>query len=384
MRRFLAIMLTILYQMGIGMSIVSDQAPSENIGAPSSDSYTQQQLVSRNPWDMVIIDNKLYLGGGDFGDNTGPVDIYCYDLNTEQWSVSGTLNDEAIGKFVAVGEQIYAPGFDSKAGTWDFGNFHWLEDGKWHTNSTLPDAVHNFDVAEFNGKLFFAIGTANAKTSPVKVSSDEGETFQDVSFYKNGINVFDDPKWGFTRVYDFFVIDDAFYCMFISITDGKADTYDFYKYENDAFQYISNNEDINFAAIQLKQVPIAAKATYKGQCYIASGYLNRTTDFTSCQWIELPYGELALDLLIDNDVLYVLSGIKNEDGYSMRIYAYVYNSFFFPVTSFECNNMPLSFVKHGNTFYIGLSHWGTDEDLSGTVYKIEVPQTKLDLINDCL
>lgn len=372
MRRLILIILAILYELGLCAGITSDQQPSEYIGTPSTESYTEKQTLSRTPWDMVLIDDKIYLGGGDYTGNTGPVDIWCYDISTKQWTISGTLNDEAIGKFITIGDRVYAPGFDSKGGTWDYGNYHWMENGQWHTNETLPDAVHNFDITQYDGKLFFALGTDTQEDSPVKISIDDGLTFQDVQFYKADVNILSSDEFDYSRVYDFFTIDDALYCMLLTVKDGAAQTYDFYKYQNDAFYYISNNKDIGLNIKAIKQEPISSKVQYKDRYYIAAGYLSRTKDFTSSEWLVLPQGELAIDLLVDDDRLYILSGNTDGEKYTVRIYSYIYNSFFFPIASFESQSIPVSFVKNGNAFYVGLSNHGNDETAAGSIYEVHV------------
>ena len=383
MRRLIAIALTILYQIGISAGFVSDSVPTENMGIPSEDAYTQAQITSRVPWDMVISDDKLYLGGGDYGANTGPVDIWCMDLSTKEWSVSGSLNDEAIGKFITVGERVYAPGFDAKNSTWEYGNYHWLEKGVWNTNPLLPDAVHNFDIIQYEDQLFFAIGTGNAATSPVKKSSDDGATFSDVSFIKNGTSLFDNSQFDFTRVYDFFLTDQGLYCMLLAVTDGVAPSYDFYHYSDDAFHFISTHSQIKLNIKSMKQEPISSKVTYKGSCYIAAWYLSRTSDFQTVEQIVLPRNEVAIDLLVDHDRLYVLSAELKDEYCTVRIYAYIYNSFFYPVASFDASNLPASFVKYNNTFYIGLNKRGYDKDIAGSIHQVTVPELTIQLLEDC-
>ncbi len=384
MRRFIMVLLAILYQIGIGTGISSDNVPSTDLGTPASESYTDAQTTSLVPWDMIIVDNTLYLGGGDYGANTGPVDMWCCDLSTGQWTISGTLNDEAIGKFIKIGDRVYAPGFDSKAGTWEYGNYHWLENGQWYTNDTLPEAVHNFDIAEFEGMLFFALGTGNGTDAPVKASSDNGETFIDIPFYIDGVNIFELDQYDYTRVYDFFEVNNALYCMLLRVQDNKAQAYEFYKYESDGFHFVSRGDQIGLNIKMLKQEPISAKATYQGSCYIAAGYLTRTTDFQAAEQLVLPHNEIAVDLLIDNDRLYVLCAETSDVGCTVRIYAYVYNSFFCPVAAFESDNLPASFAKDGCSFYIGLNRHGYNKDIIGSIHKLTVSEQTLQLIEDCM
>lgn len=384
MRKLAAIILVILTQLGLYCGISANTSEEQDLGIPSSESYTIEEAVSRVPWDMIIVNNKLYLGGGDFGDNTGPVDVWCCDLTTKEWYISGTLNDEAIGKFITINDRVYAPGFDAKSYNWSLGNYHWLENDQWYTNNTLPDAVHNFDVTEFDGKLFFALGTGNNTVSPVKYTTDSGQTYIDVPFYKDGNNIITDNCFDYSRVYDFFIIDEQLYCMFLAVHNNSANTYDFYKYKDEAFYYISSHDQVGLKIKQLKQEPIASKITYKGQCYIAAGYLNRTTDFESSEQLLPPQGEFAVDLLVDDDILYLLCFTHNGENYITRIYTYVYNSFFFPIVSFDSANFPTSFAKNGNTFYVGANFQGDDPSFAGSIYEVTIQDLTMQLIKDCL
>lgn len=383
MRKLLAIIAVILYHMAMNSGLTSDSKRTTSRGNPSEESYTVKQATSRVPWDMIIEDGKLYLGGGDYNDNTGPVDIHTLDLTTNEWSVSGTLNDEAIGKFVRIGDRIFAPGFDSK-GANSTGNFYWLESGQWQENNTLPGAAHNYDIIEHDGKLMFAIGTWTGANAPVQATEDNGLTFYGVPFYKDGINIIEENCFDFMRVYDFFVTENGLYCIFTSATDGKSQYYEFFRYDNGAFYFESTHKDAGIRIKTIKQEPISSEVTFRGQCYLAAYYLSRTTDFKTFEELPLPKNEIAVDLLVEDDQLYILCAQTKEKTCDVRVYAYVYNSFFYPLLSFESENLPISFVKNGNDFYIGLGKQGYDDYATGSVISVSVPALTMTLIKDCI
>ena len=382
MRRILAIIAVILYHLAMSRGFTSDKKETTNIGKPADQSYSPKQVISRTPWDMIVDNGKLYIGGGDYNDNTGPVDVYCMDLETKEWSVSGTLNDEAIGKFVRINDIVYAPGFDSK-GSNSFGNFYWLEDGQWQENRSIPGAAHNYDIVTYDNKLMFAIGTWTGGTSPVKASEDHGQSFYDIPFYKDNINILESTEIHFMRVYEFFVNDNGLYCIFISSTDSSTQYYEFYKYENEAFHFVSTHKDANIRIKAIKQEPIAAELFYEGKSYIAAHSLSRTSDFITSEELILPKNEIAIDLLIDDDILFVLCAELKEDHCYTRVYAYVYNSFFYPLLSFESENIPISFAKNNNNFYIGVGQKGFDTEIIGSVLTVTVPELTLHLLKDC-
>ncbi len=383
MRKLFAIIAILLYHIGINCGFVSDNRQTANVGNPAENSYTVKQAKSRAPWDMIIEDGKLYIGGGDYNDNTGPVDIHTMDLITNEWSVSGTLNDEAIGKFVRIGDRVYAPGFDAK-GAKSSGNFYWLEDGQWQENTSLPNAAHNYDIIEYDGKLMFAIGTWTGSVSPVKASNDGGNSFYDIPFYKDDVNIIAENDFDFTRVYDFFVTEKGLFCVFMSTTEGKSQYYEFFEYKDGAFHFVSTHIDTGIKIKALKQEPISSEVTFQGQCYIAAYHLSRTVDFKTIEKLVLPRDEIAVDLLVEGDQMYVLCAEPGDKTCTVRIYAYVYNSFFYPLLSFESQNLPISFAKDGCSFYIGKGQQGFNDDATGSVITVSVPELTLELTQDCL
>lgn len=383
MKKILAIIAVILYHLAMTSGLISDKKQTTPVGTPSEDSYSVEQATSRTPWDMIIENGKLYIGGGDYNANSGPVDVYCMDLSTKEWTVSGTLNDESIGKFVRIGERVYAPGFDAK-GAKSSGNFYWLQDGQWLENNSIPGAAHNYDIVEHDGKLMFAIGTWTATNSPVQATEDHGETFYDIPFYKDNVNITENNDFQFMRVYDFFINDHGLYCIFMSTSDSTVKYYEFFKYESGAFHFVSNHIDSGFRIKAIKQEPIAAELNFQGQSYIAAYYLSRTADFKTFEQLVLPKNEIAVDLLTDGDQLYVLCADLKEQSCDVRIYAYVHNSFFYPVASFESENIPVSFEKNGNDFYVGIGTKGFDDDITGSIFTISIPTLTMQLIKDCI
>lgn len=370
MRKLLSIILVLLYQLGISTGLTSDHTEPSNNGVPSAESYTEKQAKSKVPWDMIIQDGHLYIGGGDYNDNTGPVDIHYMDLSNGQWSISGTLNEEAIGKFIRIDDRIYAPGFDAK-GAKSTGNFYWLENGQWHENTSIPNAAHNYDIIKYDNKLLFATGTWNGNHSPVQASDDHGITFYDIPFYKDNINIIEEYNFDYTRVYDFFVSENGLFCIFIPVVSGKSTGYEFYQYIDHAFHFVSAQSDTDIQIIPLKQEPISSEITFEGYTYIAAYHLSRTKDFKTTEKITLPRNEIAIDLLIDNNNLYVLCAETENTSCSVRIYRYIYNSFFYPVASFESENLPISFAKYENRFYIGLGKQGFNDEAIGTIITVE-------------
>ena len=54
------------------------------LGVPTQSRYSEG-VSARSPWDMAIFGDKLYIGSGDYDKNSGPVDMWCYDIKNGTW-----------------------------------------------------------------------------------------------------------------------------------------------------------------------------------------------------------------------------------------------------------------------------------------------------------
>jgi hypothetical protein len=125
---------------------------------------------------LQIFDGKLYLGHGDWGENSGPTDIWCYDLHKKEFVKQGQIEDEAAEHFRIINGKLYVPGMDPQE-DWRFGNFYRLEGGKWVKHRTLPNAVHNFDMVGV-GRSLFALTTDDKIRAGLLESTDDGKSWK--------------------------------------------------------------------------------------------------------------------------------------------------------------------------------------------------------------
>lgn len=332
---------------------IADKAPGfYELGIPSAKSYSDFYVNARNPWDMIVENGKLYIGGGDFDLNTGPADIWVYDIKTEKWSNSGTVQDEQVGRFIRIGDKIIAPGIDPRYDP-ENGRCYILNNGKWETFYDVPDAVHTFDIIEFNGKLFFGIGTNDySKKTPIKVSSDGGKNFADVTVYYEGVPVPEMDGCVCLRTTDFFVANGELYCLLVA-NNGKYHEYRYFKYDGESFQYHSKfGPNKSFSNWQRSR--IGEKVTVGEYCFLTTGYLYKTKDFTETTEVPSPYNSepdqhtlialetpdkgFVMDLLTEENQetgatdLYVLSSTKDN---KTTIWKYVSDTEFKEIYSFD-------------------------------------------------
>lgn len=356
--KILMLIMTILQMFQNQLGIDSGRHATD-LNSPTIKAYSKGQWKARSVWDMVLDNGVLYVGSGDYGTNAGPVDIWAYDIGTEEWSSAQTVNGEAISRFVSLEDKIVAPGIDPRS-SWEYGDYYILSQGQWRAFDQLPLAVHNFDIASFGGRMFFGLGTEDDLASPVLVSENGTSDFTQVPFYKNDAPVLGNGDYSFTRVYDFFVLEDTLYCLFAPCREDTGYSYEIYRFTGERFEFVSNLKDAQLHLTAIKQVPIAGKVCVGKTCYIACGNLYTTSDFVSFTQVQLPNGGYVTDLLTEPvgatglEVVYVLSSAATEDGnYRTTIYALAPDGTAVPLVEYTASCLALSFVKAGNGFYVG-------------------------------
>ena len=351
------------------------------IGNPSAQQYTEKNAVSRNPWDMAVYGGKLYVGAGDYDQNTGPAKVSEYSISKRSWKLSASLPDEQISRFKLIDGVLYAPGIDPKS-DWSTGNLYYNDTKKWQTLSNIPDAVHLFDVVKFGDKIFYGIGTANDTIAPVKVSSDQKQ-YTDVYFYKGEQKLTEQNQFGYLRAYDFFILNRELYCAVHHPLKNGQNTGEFgnggiYRYDGTAFRYHAPYYSDALQTKFVAYVPLPASETLGNQVYLAAGYLYKTQDFINYTEIKMPDESTVVDILQENGKLYILSKLQLSDG-TFRTTVWRLEEQPVLIYSFDFGLGGMSFAKDGSTFYVGIGEveeeiYKTKKDLIGTVIEIKNAQ----------
>jgi len=138
--------------------------------------------------------SRLYLGYGDFSENTGPITGVAYDVRQARFEAREPLETEEILDFQLHAGQLFAAELDPR-GHEALGSVLRLDAGSgdsWRAMPDIPGAVHTFGMAEFGGELFVGTGSVEGGTARVAVTSDAGETWRDS-------HVTESPPGAFTR-----------------------------------------------------------------------------------------------------------------------------------------------------------------------------------------
>ncbi len=336
------------------------------LSIPLSGYYTEGTF-SRCALDIEICDDRLYVGSGDYDKNAGPVNIFYYDIKNKKWVNDGLLEDEEISRFYIFNGKLTAAGIDPKA-AWDYGNFYVRQKNGWQTYTNIPGAIHNFDMAQFDGKLFAGLGV-KAGEFPAAVSSDNGKSWQQVPFYRNG-TLLDKEINATVRVYDLFTHKNKLYAHY-RIYDGEKGISQIYVYENGSFNYYSSLFD-NAEFERTSYHFINQKLEFNEKQFIAAGNLYVSEDMKTAKEIELMANAEVVDLKLLNDKLYLLCNEEKEkpDGtkyFTISVWCTKTGGSgdFHEVFFFDYEVRALSFAYNDCVFYFGM---GYGKDSGDTLY----------------
>ncbi|MFC2081727.1 hypothetical protein ACFLR0_00920 [Candidatus Bipolaricaulota bacterium] len=378
--------------------------------------------LARSVYDLQAWHGRLYIGAGEREMNAGPVPVVSYDPAPGQFDEEFVVDEEVILDYVACGERLYIPGSDATE-SWDSGNIYFHDGAGWTKRRTLDGAIHVFDAAEFDG-LLFASGMAVTSQDPllgggaIYVSKDLGESWERELWLATGIaglDVYDPIRpdvSGFTELLEF---------------NGKLYAYGFglphlYVYEEgegfvyvdvDLFPGVLTRTGMTCDSLPATEALIAPPDTTAkewGRIYEELGiciqgrihapveygqrlvYVGRTDYighlnfhsvddhylFAASQFqpemieqLQMPLPDQApRDLLVLQDMLYMLTTRQRGDEFETRIYTTTDLRNWEEVASFEFDAPAYSFEYLSGWIYIG---FGGENSGSGCIYRLAIP-----------
>jgi len=339
----------------------------EDLGIPLINKYPNDP-ASRTVWDMQLYNNRIYIGSGNYDTNTGPVDVYYYDLTKEEFVKEGTLQDEQINRFVVIDDQLIITGTDPREG-WEYGNYYVWDNDSWITKRTLIGGIHNFDLVKFHGKLFAGLG--NDSDSSIVMSTDGGETFSYVYMYTaENEKLYFDPTSTHSqhRVYDLFEYNGKLYAL--------CDIDDIYEYKEDKNIFLKMYESDR--GTDSYKWDLKTKLVYNNKLVIVektAASLRYTDNLQSFTTILYDYkNSWPFDALVIDDELYVLcSTYLNEKEYIVSVHKTKDCVNWELVMYFNYEMKPSSFEYANGSLYFGMGtgYYGTEEN-SGRILKVKI------------
>ena len=333
-----------------------------NIGNPLNSHY-KSAAYPRNPWDMILFDGRLYVGGGDYSANSEAMAFYAYDIESGEWLCTGHTSDHAISKFKVIDGDLYAPGIDSLE-DWSTGNYYMLKKGgEWQTFSDVPGGVHVYDIAKTKSGLLIGIGTGASTFTPALYKDSLTGRYTELPLIRDGKSVLASEEYGYTRlrIYDFFNVGDEVYAFCAATATSGRTEYAIYKYEGERFLFVSTLANAGISTFSLNgrrlwQNFFGTSVYAYGNCYVTSGKLFKTRDFKSSQHISAPDDRIISDLLCRGGIVYVL-GFSNtrSDIYENVVWSLDENDSFSEILRFETKGgYALSFECDTDSFYFGI------------------------------
>ncbi|NBJ16139.1 MAG: hypothetical protein FNP40_11375 [Dehalobacter sp. 4CP] len=320
---------------------------------------------AKNVWDMQVYNNRIYLAHGDFNTNAGPIPVIYYEPSAQKFITQYTVDEEEIAQYKVMDGKLYIPGTDSR-GDWNNGNFYTLEDNdQWLKNATIPNALHVFDMALYNGQLYAACGTSKTGWGEVLVSNDMGKTWTsrvplgftfygswatslfelNQTLYASGKMMYMKPTsitTSYTKYVSMLGITDSSSARQIYSTNfanGLTSSYVYYMKKPTTFQnklvYLNNR--------------ITTSHWLPDSMYIAKS-INESTKVIFPETSAVP-----ADLLIRGNSLYVLTNVKNSAGnYTSVVYQTTDLQTWNEVFRFNTDTFARSFEEMNGDFYFGL------------------------------
>lgn len=331
----------------------AQQVAYKNLGIPLSDYYTAgtRQLTV---WDIAIEQNKLFVASGDYSQNAGPIQTVYYDMDNDIWITGEKLPEEQIERFLYIDGILSIPGTDPRE-NWSTGNYYTYENDTWIKHRNIPGGVHQFDMAEFDNKIFIGLGVTNGQF-PIAVSDDNGQTFTQVPMYRDGVllNTSDSAN-AQIRVYELFILNNELFALYYYY-DGSTLERSFYRYENNGFTYCCDlSSKIKF--YQATYEFFTSKLIYEDLLFFTTGNLYVTDDLTAFHKINLGENTIASDLKIIEDELYVLTNQKTNNGqYRISVWRLNLQQFsaFSELFYFEYPCLAQCFAYRDGQFYFGM------------------------------
>ena len=121
------------------------------------DDSNVEKIDARNPNDMIAYKSKVYVTGGNYDTNQGPVRVTYYSREYNEGKNAGTIDTEQINRFYKFDDVVFTTSIDER--TWGSGSVSFLKDYRlfFQTNAgVLQKNIHCYDMSKFGGTYFFA------------------------------------------------------------------------------------------------------------------------------------------------------------------------------------------------------------------------------------
>jgi len=326
-----------------------------------------RHCYARSIWDLHLYQGRIYTGCGDWQRNQGPVDIWSFGPSEgtrldATFTKEFTVDDESVHILCSFEERLLVPGTDPKE-SWDFGNLYIKENHQWRKLRTIPNGIHVFDAAYFNGKLYVTTGTERGAV--LYESSDWGETWKRYS--TDDVDEFHDGRY-----WEMEVLDDA-----LLVTSSRS------------LESLHRFKDGNFERLVIPMFPGASGSISPHRLTSFAGGLLYTfrmfaemdvpkplyflKDFErGAVVVEQFQQERVQDILARDNTCYVLTSRPSDGEYINCVYQSPDVKKWTLLAKFNTNALAQSLEEMNGVFYVGLASLSdSPRAFSGGIYRLE-------------
>lgn len=370
-----------------------NEITDDNGNVPAYEYYSDIQ--SRSIKELRAYNGKIFMGIGDWTNNTGPVKIIYYDTTDEKIKSSGTIPDEAVESYAIIDNGLYTTGADPK-GAWGYGSYYVYneENNNWVQHEFNNGWIHVFDIEKVNNKIFMCGSvTKESEKSPIQVSLDNGKTFQDVIAVKDGEQLpYDDNL----RFYGLEKFNGTVYAYtYSSVGNNSYNGIYEYNDESNQFKFVLKlgyaiSEYGLAESIRYNHLHFKNNTVFNNKfIYVSGNLMYKTQDMKKFKAIKSPNTDVVQDVVAHDDTLYTLSYQYNEDKtFTTRIYSTKDLTALDLVYEFTIDSFPFSIEYYDNNIYIGTNYHEQSKDYedysnglktnseSGSLYQIDLNKFK--------
>lgn len=127
-------------------------------------------------WDLKVYDDELYIAASTnpFTEDGG--EILSFDYEADTFELEYNVMDKGLIQLRVLNNKLYVPGTASLESN-EWGNFYVFDGTDWTKKSTIPDAIHVYDLISYQGALYASTSTNQDLSAKIFKSTDEGETW---------------------------------------------------------------------------------------------------------------------------------------------------------------------------------------------------------------
>ena len=116
-----------------------------------------------NVWDLQAFDGKIYLAGGSTVTNSGPINVWAYDPQKQDFVKEHQVPEEAIEHYCLLDNQLYIPAADPTKG--DRHKFYRREGNKWQKYASgAIKLAHVRDLVKTDAGELLMVGNSRQTT----------------------------------------------------------------------------------------------------------------------------------------------------------------------------------------------------------------------------